>query len=68
MNPRNKPACPDCDWSLDRRDFLRMTGAAAAIGAAAPGLLFPHVAAAAPSAKSAAETAAGAHGVVHSGR
>src|SRR5688572_24469715 len=58
MNPRNKPACPDCD-SFDRRDFLRVAGAAAVVGAAAPALFFPHVAAAAPSAKSAAETAAG---------
>lgn len=59
MNSRNKLACPDCDSALDRRDFLRVAGAAAAIGAVAPGLLFPHVAGAAPSAKSAAETAAG---------
>lgn len=59
MNARNKPACPDCDSGLDRRDFLRVAGSAAVIGAAAPGLLFPHVANAAPSAKSAAETAAG---------
>lgn len=59
MKRPSKPACPDCDASFDRRDFLRVAGAAAAIGAVAPGLLFPHVASAAPSAKSAAETAAG---------
>ena len=59
MNPRNKPACSDCDSSLDRRDFLRLAGSAAIVGAAAGGLLFPHVAMGAPTAKSAAETAAG---------
>jgi len=59
MDPRNKPACPDCDSAPSRRDFLRVAGAAAAIGVAAPSLLFPHAAMGAPSAKSAAETAAG---------
>ena len=59
MNPQNKPACPDCDSAPSRRDFLRMAGAVGAIGVAAPGLLFPHVAMGAPTAKSAAETAAG---------
>lgn len=58
MNMRNKPACPDCDTAPNRRDFLRVAGAAAAIGVAAPSLLFPHMAMGAPSAKSTAETAA----------
>ncbi|HEX5106359.1 MAG TPA: DUF3500 domain-containing protein [Pirellulaceae bacterium] len=59
MNARNKPACPDCDSGLDRRDFLRAAGAAAALGAAVPSLFFPHVAHAAPTASSAAESAVG---------
>lgn len=53
----NDPArnCPDCDESLDRRRFLQTVGGAAAACAAAP--LVTGIASAAPTAKSAAETA-----------
>ncbi len=61
MEPK-KIVCPDCDEandaSLDRRDFMRTLGTTAAAGAAAGPLLFavPRVKAA-PSPRSAAETA-----------
>jgi hypothetical protein len=53
-----KPACPDCDASLDRRTFIQAAGAAAMAGALAPTLLTAP-AHAAPSPSSAAETAVG---------
>jgi hypothetical protein len=59
MNPRDRQTCPDCDASLDRRTFIRTVGSAALIGAAGPALLSGRFAAAAPTSKSAAETAVG---------
>ena len=56
MLPDKKIVCPDCDGDgVGRREFLRL--AAAATATAAGGLLLPGSAAAAPSPKSAAETA-----------
>jgi hypothetical protein len=59
MEPK-QVACPDCDGTndgaLDRRDFLRTVGAAAAAGASVPLWATPRLQAA-PSPKSAAETA-----------
>src|SRR5437016_2365530 len=58
---QKQPACPDCDEgiNLDRRDFLRST--VVGLGAAAAGLSVPLLATprldAAPTRKSAAETA-----------
>src|SRR5262249_49995317 len=57
MHLQDRPSCPDCDLPLDRRDFLRTVGSAALVGAAAPALLGGRPAYAAPSPKSAAETA-----------
>ena len=56
MNPQDRPVCPDCDLTINRRTFIRTVGSAALVGAAAPALLarFAH---AAPSSKSTAETA-----------
>ena len=53
----NDPArtCPDCDESLDRRRFLQSVGGVAAACSAAP--LLTNIASAAPTPKSAAETA-----------
>ena len=61
MNQRPSPArCSDCDSSLPRRTFLQAAGAAVA-GLAAGGLVssdaFTRMAHAAPTAKSAAESA-----------
>lgn len=53
MKPNQRP-CPDCDSSLDRRTFVRAVGGAAVLGAMSSGW---HVAHAAPSADSAAESA-----------
>jgi hypothetical protein len=58
MNAQNPRLCPDCDVPLDRRTFIRSVGSAALVGATAPALL-SRVAHAAPTAKSAAETAVG---------
>ncbi|MFN0056116.1 MAG: DUF3500 domain-containing protein [Planctomycetales bacterium] len=49
--------CPDCQVPLDRRTFLRSVGGAALVGAAAPTLWNGATALAAPTPKSAAETA-----------
>lgn len=57
MNPQDRQICPDCDATLDRRSFMRTVGSAALVGAAAPALLSGRLAQAAPSPKSAAETA-----------
>ena len=56
MNPQDRPLCPDCDSTLDRRSFIRTVGGAALASAAAPALLsrFAH---AAPTPQSTAETA-----------
>ena len=56
LSDKKKIVCPDCDGDgVGRREFLRL--AAAATATAAGGLLLPGSAAAAPSPKSAAETA-----------
>jgi len=57
MNPQDRPICPDCDSTLDRRSFMRTVGSAALVGAAAPALLSSRLAHAAPTPKSTAETA-----------
>lgn len=59
MNPHDQKACPDCDSSLDRRTFMRAAGTAALAAAAGPVLLGGRIVQAAPTAKSAAETAVG---------
>lgn len=57
MSPRIPLTCPDCELELSRRDFLRTTGGAALAGAAGA-LVIPSAGLyAAPSEKSAAETA-----------
>lgn len=58
MDAQHRKTCPDCDGTLDRRDFMRTVGSAALIGVAGPALLSGRYAAAAPTSKSAAETAA----------
>jgi hypothetical protein len=55
MNNDPARSCPDCDDSLDRRRFLQSVGGVAAACTAAP--LLTSIASAAPSPKSAAETA-----------
>jgi hypothetical protein len=59
MEPKQPIKCPDCEegfsFNFDRRDFLRTT--VAGLGAAAAGLSVPMFAKAAPTRKSAAETA-----------
>jgi len=55
MDRKSQPSCPDCE-SLNRREFVaKTTGTAVAVSAASVGL--SSVASAAPSRKSAAETA-----------
>lgn len=54
MKPKPQSTCPDCDASVDRRTFVRAVGGAAMLGAISSGW---HVAHAAPSAQSAAESA-----------
>lgn len=56
MNSK-KRICPDCDSTLDRRDFMRTLGTAALASAAAPVLLGGRIVQAAPAATSPAETA-----------
>lgn len=56
MNRQRPAACPDCDTSVDRRDFLRTTGAAALVGATSPLWLGTPMVHAAPTPTSAAET------------
>lgn len=58
MYPQNRQSCPDCERPFDRRTFMRTLGSAALAGAAAPAFLAAR-AHAAPTAKSAAETAVG---------
>jgi hypothetical protein len=57
MNLNERPACPECDATVDRRTFLRAAGGAALAGAAVPALLTNRLAVGAPTAKSSAETA-----------
>ena len=59
MHPQNRQSCPDCERPVDRRTFMRNVGSAALVGAAAPAFLAARPAHAAPTAKSAAETAIG---------
>src|SRR5437899_2890550 len=54
--PRPAKPCPVCDETADRRDFFRTVGVAAAAGLTAPLWATPR-ASAAPTPKSAAETA-----------
>lgn len=54
MKPEQQRPCPDCDTAFDRRTFVRAVGGAAVLGAISGGW---HVASAAPSPKSAAESA-----------
>ena len=56
MTDRNRFSCPDCDDHLSRRDFVRVVGSAALAAGAAPLFVSPRSAAAAPTAKSTAET------------
>lgn len=58
MRPQDRQSCPDCDRPFDRRTFMRTVGGAALVGAAAPAFLAAR-AHAAPTAKSAAESAVG---------
>lgn len=55
--PRRNPSCPDCTPSLDRRTFIRTVGGAALAGSLAPSMFVGGSAHAAPTAKSAAESA-----------
>lgn len=57
MQQRPQISCPDCDGGLTRRDFVRAVGGAALAAGAVPFLSVPRSAAAAPTRKSAAETA-----------
>lgn len=59
MNQHDRSTCPDCDTSLDRREFIRAVGSAALAGTAATSLLRSHLVSAAPGPKSVAETAVG---------
>ncbi|HLJ09660.1 MAG TPA: DUF3500 domain-containing protein [Planctomycetaceae bacterium] len=59
MDPRSRPICSDCEAPVDRRTFIRTVGSAALVGAAGPALLGGRFAQAAPTTKSAAETAVG---------
>lgn len=52
-------SCSDCEQGLDRRSFLQTVGSAAVVGAAAQALWTPRSLMAAPTSKSAAETAVG---------
>ena len=58
MEKSNKSGCGECGSSLNRRSFLSAAAGVAAAGLVAPGLLGMRGVHAAPSAKSAAETAA----------
>ena len=57
MQQRPQMSCPDCDGGLTRREFVRAVGGAALAAGAAPFFAVPRSAVAAPSPKSAAETA-----------
>src|SRR5262245_31526417 len=59
MDSRKQSRCPDCAPMVDRRDFMKTVGSAALVGAAGPALLSGRFALAAPTTKSAAETAVG---------
>lgn len=58
MTTRKQPECLDCNASVDRRSFMRTVGGVALAGAAAPLLLGGRIVQGAPTADSAAETAA----------
>lgn len=59
MNPRTQRDCPDCDSTLDRRNFIKAVGGAALATAAAPVMLGGRIVQAAPTPQSTAETAVG---------
>ena len=59
MSQQSPKHCPDCESRVDRRSFVKTVGGAALVGAAAPNLLNPRMAHAAPTPRSAAETAVG---------
>ncbi|HEV3121159.1 MAG TPA: DUF3500 domain-containing protein [Isosphaeraceae bacterium] len=58
MTPEKEIPCPDCAPSLSRRDFVKTVTGMAAAGSLVPLIATPRTASAAPSPKSAAETAA----------
>ena len=57
MSERPRIICPDCEGPLTRREFVRTVGGVALAAGAAPLFAVPRSASAAPTPKSAAETA-----------